>query len=134
MLVHSGGVRAAGRRGVGLCRPRRAGNQDTAMAQTRTARAPVRELRTRPRGTRSRPSRFDRFRPIFRFLRRASLVFLALPLALRIIVATVLIIMLWSAVNWVYQVIRKLTELFFPVSGRLWKAFSETWRQYEPLF
>src|SRR5262245_64314966 len=102
------------------------------MAQTRTARAPVRALK--PSRTRSRPSRLDRVRPIFRFLRRASLVFLALPLALRIIVATVLSIMRWSAVNWVYQVIRKPTELFFPVSGRLWKTPSETWRQYEPLF
>ena len=104
------------------------------MTQTRTVRAPVRALRTRPRKTRSRPSRLDRVRPIFRFLRRAALVFLALPLALRIIVAAVLIIMLWSAVNWMYQVIRKPTELFFPVSGTLNKAPAETWRQYEPLF
>src|SRR5215472_2376279 len=102
------------------------------MAQTRTARAPVRALE--PRRTRSRPSRLPRVRPVFHFLRRASLVFLALPLALRIIVATVLIIMVWSAVNWVYQVIRKPTELFFPVSGRLSKTPAETWRQYEPLF
>jgi hypothetical protein len=104
------------------------------MAQTRTARAPVRALKTKPRRTPSRPSRLDRVRPIFRFLRRTALVFLALPLALRIIVATVILIMAWSAVNWVYQVIRKPTELFFPVSGRLSKTPSETWRQYEPLF
>src|SRR5262249_9011054 len=94
-------------------------NQDTAMAQTRTARAPVRALGTKPRKTRSRPSRLDRVRPVFRFLRRASLVFLALPLAVRIIVATVLILMLWSAVDWVDQVHRKPTELFSPVSGGL---------------
>jgi hypothetical protein len=31
-------------------------------------------------------------------------------------------------------VIRKPTELFFPVSGALGKTPSETWRQYEPLF
>jgi len=73
-------------------------------------------------------------RSVLRFLRRASLVLLALPLALRIIVATVVLLAVWSAVNWAYQVIRKPTELFFPVSGALSKTPSETWRQYEPLF
>jgi hypothetical protein len=37
-------------------------------------------------------------------------------------------------VNWAYQVIRKPTELFFPVSGALSKRPSETWREYSPLF
>ena len=41
---------------------------------------------------------------------------------------------LWWAVNWMYQVIRKPTELFFPVSGALSKPPAETWRQYAPLF
>ncbi len=41
---------------------------------------------------------------------------------------------LWGALNWSYQVIRKPTELFFPVSGTLFKTPSETWRQYAPLF
>jgi len=104
------------------------------MPQTRTARAPVRAAKTPTRQARSRPSRLERIRPIFRFIRRAFLVFLALPLALRLIVATVLIILVWSAANWAYQVIRKPTELYFPVSGRLFKTPSETWRQYEPLF
>ena len=104
------------------------------MPQTRIARAPARAAKTTSRRARLRPSRLERIRPIFRFIRRASLVFLALPLALRIIVATVLIIAVWSAVNWTYQVMRKPTELYFPVSGRLSKTPSETWRQYEPLF
>jgi hypothetical protein len=38
------------------------------------------------------------------------------------------------AVNWVYQVIRKPTELFFPVSGALYKTPAETWRDYGPIF
>jgi hypothetical protein len=38
------------------------------------------------------------------------------------------------AANWVYQVVRKPTELFFPVSGALAKTPTETWRQYGPLF
>ena len=41
---------------------------------------------------------------------------------------------LWFAVNWIYQVVRKPAELFFPVSGALYKTPAETWRQYEPLF
>jgi hypothetical protein len=36
--------------------------------------------------------------------------------------------------NWLYQVARKPTELFFPVSGTLKKTPTETWRQYGPLF
>jgi hypothetical protein len=104
------------------------------MPQTRTTRAPVRAVKAPPRRARARQSRFPRLRAALRFLRRAFLVFLAFPLAVRIIVATVVIIALWSAVNWAYQVIRKPTELFFPVSGALSKRPAETWRQYAPLF
>jgi transglycosylase-like protein with SLT domain len=38
------------------------------------------------------------------------------------------------ALNWIYQVVRKPAELFFPVSGALFKTPTETWRQYEPIF
>jgi len=41
---------------------------------------------------------------------------------------------LWLLVNWAYQVVRKPSELFFPVSGTLNKTPTETWRQYAPLF
>ncbi len=37
-------------------------------------------------------------------------------------------------INWIYQVIRKPTELFFPVSGTLFKTPRETWREYGPIF
>ena len=40
----------------------------------------------------------------------------------------------WFALNWSYQVVRKPSELFFPVSGTLNKAPAETWRRYAPLF
>jgi len=36
--------------------------------------------------------------------------------------------------NFLYQVIRKPTELFFPVSGVLYKTPAETWRAYADLF
>ena len=37
-------------------------------------------------------------------------------------------------VNWLYQVVRKPAELFFPVSGVLHKTPEQTWRSYSPLF
>jgi hypothetical protein len=37
-------------------------------------------------------------------------------------------------VNGIYQVLRKPTELFFPVGGTLAKTPAETWRDYAPLF
>jgi len=37
-------------------------------------------------------------------------------------------------VNWIYQVIHKPSELFFPVSGTLYKSPSETWSEYSSLF
>ena len=42
--------------------------------------------------------------------------------------------LLWLAMNWVYQVVRKPSELFFPISGVLHKTPAETWRAYAPIF
>jgi hypothetical protein len=41
---------------------------------------------------------------------------------------------LWLSVNWIYQVVRKPSELFFPVSGTLNKTPSQTWQQYGFIF
>lgn len=46
----------------------------------------------------------------------------------------VVIIALWFVVNGIYQVVLKPTELFFPVSGTLYKAPAETWSSYERIF
>jgi hypothetical protein len=43
-------------------------------------------------------------------------------------------VLLATLINWIYQVIRKPSELFFPVSGVLYKTPTETWREYAPLF
>ena len=43
-------------------------------------------------------------------------------------------VLLALAINALYQVIRKPTELFFPVGGVLNKTPEETWRAYGPLF
>jgi hypothetical protein len=58
----------------------------------------------------------------------------AVPLALRIVVITAATLSVFSATNIAYQVIRKPTELFFPVSGAFDKAPAETWRHYAALF
>jgi hypothetical protein len=50
------------------------------------------------------------------------------------IVGAVLVITLWLTVNWIYQVARKPSELFFPVSGTLYKTPGQTWRAYGSLF
>lgn len=38
------------------------------------------------------------------------------------------------ALNWVYQVVRKPAELFFPLSGALFKTPAQTWREYGGIF
>lgn len=53
---------------------------------------------------------------------------------LRLLVGVVGLLALWAGGNWGYQVLRKPTELFFPVSGTLSKSPPETWRTYGPLF
>lgn len=56
------------------------------------------------------------------------------PLRTQLIIGTALILALWLGINWIYQVIRKPSELFFPVSTALNKTPAETWRQYSALF
>ncbi len=95
------------------------------MAHSLATRTPAR--RTRPRPARAVS---HRGRP----RRRALLALLAAPLAIRILLGALLVLAIWVAANWVYQVIRKPSELFFPVDRVLAKAPSETWRQYGSLF
>ncbi len=73
------------------------------------------------------PRRADPSNPWLRALRRA-------PPAIQLTVAAVLLLAAAAAVNWGYQVVRKPSELFFPVSGTLYKTPAETWRQYAPIF
>src|SRR2546422_6985776 len=84
--------------------------------------------------SRARRTRFASLQSFFQFGGRAWWVLRALRLALRVLVVAALILAAWSAVNWTYQVLRKPTELFFPVSGALSKTPPETWRQYGSLF
>lgn len=60
--------------------------------------------------------------------------FLTLPRASQIVAGLAVAFVLWLSVNWIYQVVRKPAELFFPVSGALYKTPTETWRQYGGIF
>jgi hypothetical protein len=53
---------------------------------------------------------------------------------MQLLIVLAITALLWLALNGIYQVARKPSELFFPVSGTLNKTPSETWRQYAPLF
>lgn len=56
------------------------------------------------------------------------------PPATRVALSLGTLVVAWVVLNWTYQVIRKPTELFFPVSGALSKTPAETWRDYAPIF
>jgi Transglycosylase SLT domain len=97
------------------------------MAHSHTARIA-------PRRARRRRFRLARLWPRARTRRRALKALRATPLALRVVAGAVVVAGLLFTANWLAQVVRKPTELFFPVSGTLNKLPPETWRQYEPLF
>jgi hypothetical protein len=100
------------------------------MSRSRAARTTSRKKRKKRR----RRSRVSILWPGTRLRRRALRALLAAPLVVQLIIVAVVVLALWSATNWTYQVVRKPAELFFPVSGALFKTPSETWRQYEPIF
>lgn len=100
------------------------------MSRSHAARTTSRKKRKKRR----RRSRIALLWPGARLRRRALKALLAAPLVLQLIVIAIVVIALWSATNWVYQVVRKPAELFFPVSDALSKMPSETWQQYEPIF
>jgi|SRR5580658_3552074 hypothetical protein len=72
--------------------------------------------------------------PAARVRKRAWHRFRRAPGLLQGAVALTLLAILALAVNGIYQVLRKPTELFFPVSGALNKLPDETWSRYGPLF
>ena len=70
----------------------------------------------------------------WRARRRAIRSLRAAPLAIQVPLGAIVAAALWFAANGVYQVVRKPTELFFPLSGTLSKTPPETWRQYGSTF
>jgi hypothetical protein len=79
-------------------------------------------------------STLEKIWPNARSRRRMRQLFRSAPLGLQALIALAAVALLWLLLNWMYQVIRKPSELFFPVSGTLNKIPAETWRQYAPLF
>ena len=66
--------------------------------------------------------------------RRALRALAAAPWHIKAAAGALAVLAAWAAANGVVHVIRKPTEMFFPVSGVLVKMPSETWREYGPLF
>jgi len=84
---------------------------------------------------RTRPRRKRRARARWRQgALRAWRKFNAAPRAVRIPILVAMVLALLAATNLTYQVVRKPTEMFFPVAGALDKRPAETWAEYGPLF
>jgi hypothetical protein len=81
-----------------------------------------------------RRSAISKLWPSARLRRRTLRAFERAPRFLQAMIGLAIILAAWLALNWVYQVVRKPSELFFPVSGTLYKTPQQTWQQYAPLF
>jgi hypothetical protein len=94
-------------------------------------------VRTTARGARRKSTR--RFRaaqllPDERTRRRWYKRFSRAPTWLQVVLGVVIVALVWLPLNWTYQVIRKPSELFFPVSDSLYKTPTETWDEYAGIF
>lgn len=98
---------------------------------SRTApRAQPRKSRLKSKGR----SAISKLWPSARMRRRAWRAFQRAPRIVQVMMGCALIVTAWFVLNWLYQVVRKPSELFFPVSGTLYRTPPQTWRQYAPLF
>ena len=78
--------------------------------------------------------RIARLWPSARLRHKAWRAFRRAPAPAQALIVLAITVALWFASNWIFQVIRKPSELFFPVSSTLNKIPSETWTQYASLF
>jgi hypothetical protein len=100
------------------------------MARARSNKPAVRRAGRRG-ATPRRPAAVPRPAAVWaRWLRGLS----ALPIALRVSLVAGVALVVAFAVNGAYQLARKPTEIFFPVSAALYKTPAQTWRVYEALF
>ena len=100
------------------------------MASSRIARIPSPRTRIR----RDRNALRQRVHRWLKHARRAQRRLISAPPSVRIVVVMAMVLAAFSATNLVYHVVRKPTELFFPVSRAFDKMPAETWRQYGALF
>jgi hypothetical protein len=96
------------------------------VARVSTARSRKKKRKKRSKLAKLWPTATTRRRWL-RYFRRT-------PGPIRIVTVLIIVGVVWLATNWIYQVIRKPSELFFPVSGTLFKTPSETWHSYGPVF
>jgi hypothetical protein len=82
----------------------------------------------------SRRLNFTRWLPSAATRRRWFKTFRRAPITAQILLGAVILASTWFVVNGLYQVVRKPSELFFPVSGVLYKTPAETWETYAPIF
>lgn len=100
------------------------------MAIPSGATASARKPRKKPK----RRFAILKFWPNARVRRRWWRHFRRLPTGPQVAVGLVLAFMLWLGLNYAYQVLRKPTELFFPLSSVLFKTPYETWDEYGSVF
>jgi hypothetical protein len=56
------------------------------------------------------------------------------PPAVQVIVCVAAFLTLWLGLNWIYQVVRKPSELFFPISSAFYRTPAQTWGEYASMF
>jgi hypothetical protein len=79
-------------------------------------------------------SKFVKLLPAATARRRWLRMFLLAPGIVQFILVTAAVLLVWVTANFIYQVARKPTELFFPISGVLHRTPTETWRAYGGVF
>ena len=87
-----------------------------------------------PKSRKSLGRRIAKLLPSLRTRRRVLRLFRRAPRLAQALTLLALALVLWLTLNWLYQVVRKPSELFFPVSGTLNKTPAATWREYGALF
>jgi hypothetical protein len=103
-------------------------------ARARTNRSGARQSGRNQRGGRGWLAGLDRWWRARRTPRTWLRRWLRVPGDLRFVVMALVAAVLAVAANGIFQVVRKPTELFFPVSGVLHKTPRATWDAYAPIF
>jgi len=101
------------------------------MARPLVSARTRRKLRASARRVRRRVRRLW---PNARRRRRLWTRFRRLPLHTQVGAVLLGLVVAWAAANLTYQIVRKPTELFFPLSAALHKTPGETWDSYAHLF
>lgn len=87
-----------------------------------------------PKSRRKGGWRFPKPWPSAKWRKKILRAFKRAPFGVQLVLCLVLSAALALGVNWGYQVVRKPSELFFPVSDVLHKTPTETWETYAPIF